>query len=396
MERNLASPVANTVSTAGRISGVETGVRWMLRRHSSNNSADGEDTSNKRRRLDPDAMDIERGLPSSREREPSDASPTSEYLPAYDDNRSPKYEEYAMVPSNTTPSMPLKWQTRLMISTSGLGVAMSEESLRSLKYCLSWLRWANTHLRGVLASLHSVLEEWDRSQAAHDESEAALLQSPPLSPAGTTPSYAGGNPQHPPRDAATIAKHLAALRAECLRTLKGALDVVSRYTGSSLPENARHLVRRHLTSLPMRFQLASSQDATLSQPGSAVHSRRGSVVPGADGSVPSDVEAQSAPTPDAVNSAQRVVVLAREGLDMMAQVSAIVDGTIVSAESWCERLGRRPRNASTPGEEKPTLEHEQIAGIETEKRGFEDNLPGVHAKIVGQDVAMGEADGKTG
>lgn len=35
------------------------------------------------------------------------------------------------------------------------------------------------------------------------------------------------------------------------------------------------------------------------------------------------------------------MVLAQEGLDMMGQVSEVVDNTLVSAESWCEKLGRR-------------------------------------------------------
>jgi len=37
------------------------------------------------------------------------------------------------------------------------------------------------------------------------------------------------------------------------------------------------------------------------------------------------------------------MVLAKEGLDMMVQVSGVLDGTIVSAEEWCERLGRKKR-----------------------------------------------------
>ena len=41
------------------------------------------------------------------------------------------------------------------------------------------------------------------------------------------------------------------------------------------------------------------------------------------------------------DSAHRILLLAKEGLDMVSQVSGIVDGTIVSAEAWCERLGRR-------------------------------------------------------
>jgi hypothetical protein len=33
--------------------------------------------------------------------------------------------------------------------------------------------------------------------------------------------------------------------------------------------------------------------------------------------------------------------MAKEGVEMLAQVSKIVGGTINSAEEWCERLGRR-------------------------------------------------------
>ena len=50
-----------------------------------------------------------------------------------------------------------------------------------------------------------------------------------------------------------------------------------------------------------------------------------------------------------VFGAQKVVVLAKEGLDMMAQVSGVVGGTIVSAEEWCERLGRK-RKEEVEGE----------------------------------------------
>ena len=53
--------------------------------------------------------------------------------------------------------------------------------------------------------------------------------------------------------------------------------------------------------------------------------------------------------PEAVTGAQRVIVLAKEGLDMLAQVTAVVDGTIVSAEEWIEKLGRRRNNANEPG-----------------------------------------------
>lgn len=42
-----------------------------------------------------------------------------------------------------------------------------------------------------------------------------------------------------------------------------------------------------------------------------------------------------------MSSASRALVLAKEGLDMMQQVSAVVEGTIDRAEEWCERLGKK-------------------------------------------------------
>ncbi|MCJ1438922.1 hypothetical protein MMC27_008312 [Xylographa pallens] len=322
VERNIASPVANTVGTAGRISGVETGVRWWLQRSDSN---EAQDRSNKRRRIDGDherELDVEQGLKEvtlqpTRQRAASSIS-FPESLPAYDDQRSPSYEEHGPIVQSQRPQHDVNspnsrtWQTRLMMSTSGLGVAMSEESLRSLKYCLSWLRWANSHLSRVLVSLQSVLEEWDRSRWQTSS------QSDGLTHENNTQS---GSAIGPPRDDATIAKHIQALKGECVQTLKNVVDVVSKYAGGALPENARILVRKHLTSLPQRFIIASS--AGVSANGSS-----------------HDNEKQSS-TPDVIPGAHRVVVLAKEGLDMMAQVSGVVNGTIVSAEEWCDRLGKK-------------------------------------------------------
>ena len=347
VERNIASPVANTVGTAGRISGVETGVRWWLQRSDSN---EAQDRSNKRRRIDDDRereLDIEKGLKEvtlqpARQRASSSIS-FGEPLPAYDDQRSPIYEEEGpLVQSHRPqhdPTSPASrtWQSRLMMSTSGLGVAMSEESLRSLKYCLSWLRWANSHLSRVLVSLQSVLEEWDRSHRPHSFEDTSI-------PDENHTRESTNNV--PVRDEATITKHIEALKAECVKTLKNVVDIVSKYAGGSLPDNARVLVRRHLTSLPRRFRIAST--ATSSANGG------------------SHDEEKRSQMPEAISGAQRVVVLAKEGLDMMHQVSGVVDGTIVSAEEWCDRLGKK--------REKDEQQPRAIENRDQEKKHFPNDM----------------------
>ena len=45
-----------------------------------------------------------------------------------------------------------------------------------------------------------------------------------------------------------------------------------------------------------------------------------------------------------------MIVLATEGLDMMAHVSGVLDSTIASAEGWCERLGRRRQEGAEGGD----------------------------------------------
>ena len=343
MERHIGSPVASTVGTASRISGVETGVRWWLQRNDSSNMQDG---SNKRRRIsgnDESDRDVEKGLQEDlRERHAprrsSDMSFT-EPLPAYDDQRSPRYEEQS---TDSTPDQrPMSpnsqnWQTRLMMSTSGLGVAMREESLRSLTYCLSWLRWANQHLSNVLLSLKRVLEDWEQSRpwsASDGHTASNGCQSP--------------HQETRPRDEAAITRHIETLKADVLKTLRKIVDVVSRYAGGALPENARVLVRKHLTSLPNRFRLASSA--------------------GAHGGTDSERQGQPSET---MASAQRVIVLAKEGLDMVLQVTGVVSGTIESAEEWCDRLGRR--------RERRTQESSTNQRSGTEKLGLHSSEADVH------------------
>ncbi|KAI9374504.1 transcription factor Opi1 [Aspergillus egyptiacus] len=295
IERNIGSPVANTVHSVGRKTGVESGLRWALQRHASNSS---ESSRSKRRKVGgnkhPTENDLEKGMGVKIDLKTIPDAPDlylNETLPPYDDERSPKYYEV----DRENPSCQSTWQSRLMISTSGLGVAMSEESLRSLQYCLTWLRWANGRLGQAIVALQETLKEWEALSQKNGDGLSANGQDAP--------------------NQTLLSQRIQALKQDVLATLKQVVDVVSKYAGGALPENARHLVRRHLTSLPHRFQIATT------------------ACPASDSSGPS---AES-------SGARRILVLASEGLDMMSQVSDVVNQTLVSAEHWCERLGRKRR-----------------------------------------------------
>lgn len=298
---------------------MEGGVRWFLggRRPSHNHPSDLETTneegSHKRRKLRTQDQDFQNGEYTSHDlynaqrqdhqRRASQVS-TVESLPAYDDYRSPSYEAAQTALITTQPPESPSWQSRLVQSTSGLSIAMSDESLRSLKYCLSWLRWANEHIGKVILALKSVLDQYDPDTSTS-------LTADPNSSATSNQNQLILRTQE---DRNALTAKIAALKQDVLKTLKEVVDIVSKYAGGALPENARELVRKHLTSLPQRFRAANA------------HSHESRTGDGGE-----------------AEGARRVLVLAREGLDMMAQVSGVLDGTIVSAEEWCERLGKRRR-----------------------------------------------------
>ena len=331
------TPVVNTVGSVGRLTGVEGGVRWFLggRRPSHHPPSDIESgVSNKRRKTGTDERDRDsdrnvqdpyRQELQHRQRRASQSSAV-ESLPAYDDEHcSPSYEQ-ALIPTSSaqheepiSPGGSSSWQSRLVLSTSGLSVAMSEESLRSLKFCLGWLRWANEHIGKVILALKQVLEQYDHGS---EYSTSGVIEGNRTG--WTYPNEKGGvqgNGQLVVRSDAersALNAKIAELKNDVLKTLKEVVDIVSKYAGGALPENARVLVRKHLTSLPQRFRLASSATTN-----GSVNGERGDR--------------------EVTEGANRVMVLAKEGLDMMAQVSGVLDGTIVSAEEWCERLGRKRR-----------------------------------------------------
>ena len=241
--------------------------------------------------------DVEKGFETSQLAYP-------ENLPAYNEgDRSPPYSESQLaVKEQRRP--PPGWRQQLVITTSGLSVAMSEESLRSLRFCLSWLRWANGRLGEAVHNIKILLESWDGSSSTNITEQ--------------------DNQQRQ----AVMTARIAALKEDVLNTLKHVVSIVSDYAGGALPENARNLVHRHLTSLPQRFNRAS---------------RRSSEEEGSEN--------------EAEQSANRVIVLAQEGLDMMTQVSRVVNDTLVSAEGWCEKLGRKAGE-----EEQGSQQQQQIGG----------------------------------
>lgn len=206
-----------------------------------------------------------------------------------------------------------------MISTSGLGVALSETSLRSLRYCVGLLTHAAEHVEKLISALKMVLLEYDQAQEYRDQSDARRAKEVEAGVVGRTQAD---------REEAVrvLADRIKQLCDDVWQTMKTVVSTVSTYTGGALPENARRVVKGQLMSIPQRWRFAYATTAQ-QQPEN-----------GEDGNMSStDVEGE------AKIAAHRMIAFAVQGLDMMAQVNGVVKITLQSAEDWLQSLGRRTR-----------------------------------------------------
>jgi hypothetical protein len=320
IEKNVSS-VANGLGTVGRKTGVQNRVRQYFGDTPERRSARENARASHKRPRQPsmEYEDLERGfLPSPQSRQRSRTGSQTSYtetLPAYDEKSAPEYDK-----SQNAVQSQQTWKAKLMITTSGLGVALSDASLRSLKFCLSLLRQASSHLTEIMMALRSLLEEYNQAMSG--------AQAPGQSSCNLTAEQEAASN--------AIAERIKSLGADIINTLQAVTSNVSRYTGGALPENAGALVRRQLLSIPQRWQVAQQQ----TQPDGIADQDAGS---------------------EATRTGQRWIVFAEQGLDMITQVNIVLTGTVESAEKWLDSMGRKRRASASSSAS--MLDHKQRNGL---------------------------------
>lgn len=304
--RSGADRIESTVGNVGKVTGVEESLRKYLEQGRPDQS--NQDVT----------MDIEQGpstsavLQSHGQRTAS-GTLSIDTLPAYDKNSSPPYEDNRSTGqpapvANMRPATNRSWSSQLMISTSGLGAALSERSLQSLKFCLSILTKANQHVKNLMDALKRLLQD------LKGPSDSGAIEKKALEAGDQDAMQLDERP-----DKNIIADRIRHLNEEIWQTLRGVVNAVSSYTGGALPENASVVVRWQLMSVPQRWKRAITKVAPQ----------------GSD---------------DAASSANRMLAFAIEGIDMMEQVSGVVDSTITSAEKWLDSLGRGGQKQQEQGQ----------------------------------------------
>ena len=322
-----AGIVETTVGTVGRATGVEGSIRRYLDSRQPQHQEHEDDVQmNQQPKIETQLLDPMTARDLTAPRKGSIAG-SVDSLPLYSDDRSPAYSEVeassSASPSQTRTHIPRSWSSQLMISTSGLGAALNENALRSLKFCLTTLNGANKHIRNLVEALRRLLHDYNGTneslsgQGGGNSSDGDAIMSE--APSGFSASQ---------NRAGHIAARIKQLNAEIWNTFKNVVNSVSAYTGGALPENASMVVKWQLMSVPQRWQRAVSR--TPRSPNAAETGQNGG--------------------DETVHSADRMIAFAIEGLDMMDQVGGVVESTISSAEKWLDSMGRRGHGESTQEE----------------------------------------------
>lgn len=125
------------------------------------------------------------------------------------------------------PLLTSRWQQLVVGAGSAAGTTaavISEESMKCLKYCLSWLQYATQHIEQQMMVLKNYLVS-----LANKSTNNTLTA---------------------PTNQKSV---LSGMKKDIVETLRKVVEVITRYAGASLPVQARQTVRGFILNLPGRW-----------------------------------------------------------------------------------------------------------------------------------------------
>ncbi|PWY97692.1 Opi1-domain-containing protein [Testicularia cyperi] len=241
-----------------------------------------------------------------------------------------------------------RWGSMLVeagATAGGLSAAMSEESMKSLKYCLQWLQYATAHIEHQITVLRDLIVKLN-----HGELDMS----------------------------GTAVQNLTNIKGDVVNTIRGVVDVIGKYAGNALPEPARNSVKAFILSLPARWATVNRSSAASSPSGyfgsspsspsfSAAHISGGSPSPSQlaassrlrSGAGSPREQMQAAATAQAAN---RILTLAIESLDILRSVTIVFGESLDRADLWVERLRILGLQRKRQHEASPMEMHQIAAG----------------------------------
>ena len=338
MERGVTSAVDSVPRTPFVGGLADASVRYLLtpRRPLSTDESDASNERGAKRRRRVDSEDgnhpklCEFGSFLSDSRRQSSVS-TMESLPSYDDIASPAYTETTTSPSSR------QWAERFVISTSGLGAAVDQRKLETLKRCLAYLRNCMELIRDKLEQVQRLLDRHAHPVPAPNDNTC----SPPSCSCGHASC---SPPAEQEQRSIEIRRGIDAIREQLRRLLHFVMTKVNDYAIGTIPESAATRILQAIEIIPVNMRLRNQHEG---QAKDVEQSLQGPESQYEAGRRPSNT-----PIVGTMELGMRVRRLAQEMLSSLQRVAGIVEEAIVSAEGWCDTMGRRvpdslPRAAGT-------------------------------------------------
>ncbi|KAI9004907.1 transcription factor Opi1-domain-containing protein [Phycomyces nitens] len=202
-----------------------------------------------------------------------------------------------------------KWQQLVVGASSAAGTTaavVSEESMKCLKYCLSWLQYAVQHIEQQMTLLRNFLVSLATAQSS------------------STSLSAPGNKSNTPA--------LSSIKKDIVETLRKVVDVISRYAGTSLPQHAKVAVRGFILNLPGRWATLNDIHSTATSPASS---------PMLGPRIHDGCDMNGLPrvgNKRQEETAIRLLTFGQESVDMLQSISSVFSETVERAELWLDRL----------------------------------------------------------
>ncbi|KAG0740225.1 hypothetical protein G6F29_004159 [Rhizopus arrhizus] len=177
-----------------------------------------------------------------------------------------------------------RWHRIVLHASSAAGTTaavISEESMKCLKYCLSWLQYASQHIEQQMNLLRRYL-------VSSTDHQAVIHQQPDNT--------------------------LSKIKKEIVDTLRKLVEVISKYAGTGLPEQAKASVRSFILALPSRWAILHSKTTS-----------------------PATSPALK-PTDITQETSIKLLNFGGESIEMIQSVAHVFSDTIDRAELWLNRL----------------------------------------------------------
>ncbi|KAI9359032.1 transcription factor Opi1-domain-containing protein [Pilaira anomala] len=209
------------------------------------------------------------------------------------------------------PLLSSRWQQLVVGAGSAAGTTaavISEESMKCLKYCLSWLQYAIQHIEQQMMILKNYLV----SLATNNNNNL-------LAPTTNTTNNNKTNNQR---------SVLSGIKKDMVETLRKVVEVITRYAGASLPTQARQTVRGFILNLPGKWATLNDIRSTNTSP--------------ACSPMLGPRKLNQVVDPKQEEATLKLLAFGQESVEMLHSVSTVFSDTVDRAELWIDRLKMVP------------------------------------------------------